>query len=287
MGVPAAGLVLRERDRRHPCGAVQREPAHAPAFALDTHIPIRRLVVWRQAGFGKRHDVLEWPELDRLLAPQPEGPDEPQACADMAIEGAYIVDQGVDVDPLGRPALVALGVLVALVLVHHQAVIGGAAHEAVFAHPHAQPAQEAQVGLDGGRGQVILLPNLHHGADVLLPQVARVGHGLEAGLEPQVAEEAPQEVRAFVPRLVRHRLLQRGVQRVEELDQHFEHLLRRCLARRVARQNFLRRLARPTLAARGLVLGGPSRTRRLLTSAAGCRWLGFTVIEGGHGRAPG
>jgi hypothetical protein len=48
--------------------------------------------------------------------------------------------------------------------------------------------------------------------DVLLPKVARVGHGLEPGLELQVAKEAPQELRAFVPRLVRHRLLQRGVQ---------------------------------------------------------------------------
>jgi hypothetical protein len=65
--------------------------------------------------------------------------------------------------------------------------------------------------------------------DVLLPEVARVRHGLEARLLLQVAEEAPQKLRALLPRLVRDGLLQRRVLGVEEFDQDLQHLERRPL----------------------------------------------------------
>src|SRR3989344_3459890 len=56
--------------------------------------------------------------------------------------------------------------------------------------------------LADSRGQVLLLPDLHHGPDVLLPQVARVRHRLEPGLCPQVPKESAQELGALLPCLV-------------------------------------------------------------------------------------
>ena len=99
-----------------------------------------------------------------------------------------------------------------------------------------------------------LLPDLNHGVDVFLPKIARVRHHLEAGLLLQVAEEAPQELRTFLPRLVRNGFLQRRMLGVEKFDQDFQYLVRWRLARSVEGKNFLRCLSRPPLGARGLHL---------------------------------
>jgi hypothetical protein len=157
---------------------------------------------------------------------------------------------------------------VALVLLQAQTVVARLAHEAVLAHPHRQSPQEAQVGLDRRRCQMVLLPDLHHGVDVLLPEVARVRHGLEARLLLQVAEEAPQKLRAFLPRLVRDGFLQRRVLGVEEFDQDLQHLERRRFARLVAGEDFLGGLARPILGASGLLLARTTRAGRFLLPAA-------------------
>jgi hypothetical protein len=182
---------------------------------------------------------------------------------------AHLGDHRLRIDPLGGPALVPLGGLVALVLLQAQTVVARLAHEAVLAHPHRQPPQEAQVGLDRRRCQMRLLPDLHHGVDVLLPEVARVRHRLEARLLLQVAEEAPQKLRAFLPRLVRDGFLQRGVLGVEEFDQDLQHLERH-LARLVAGEDFLWGLARPTLGASGLLLAGTPGAGGFLLPAARC-----------------
>jgi hypothetical protein len=56
------------------------------------------------------------------------------------------------------------------------------------------------------------LPDLKHGLDVAVAQVTRIGHSGEPSLYLEVAEETAQEVGPFLPRFVRDRLFQRGVQ---------------------------------------------------------------------------
>ena len=82
-----------------------------------------------------------------------------------------------------------------------------------------------------------------------LPQVARIGQGLEAGLPLEVMEEAAQKLRSLLAGLVRDGLLERCVQGVEEFEQNLQHLCWRRLADAVARQDVLRAQARPVLAA--------------------------------------
>ena len=131
-----------------------------------------------------------------------------------------------------------------------------------------RPPQEAQVRLDRGRRQVLSLPHLHHGAQMLLAEVARIGQLLEDGLQVQVANESSKELGALVPRLVRHGLLKRCVQRVEQFQQHLEDLERWSLAGPVPVQDLLRSLARPALPANRLVLSHAPRVSRLLGPAA-------------------
>ena len=177
---------------------------------------------------------------------------DPQAIGQLATEGGLSArsPHGCDPRTCERPA----GVFMPLEFIQAQAIVAWRSHEAMLAHPHGQPAQKAQVGLDRGRCQVLLLPDPHHGPDVLLPQVARVRHRLEPGLGLQATKEAPQELGAFLPGLVRDSFGHRCVQGVEQLDQYLQHLQRRCLACGVASQEFLRRLARPALPSRGLML---------------------------------
>lgn len=82
-----------------------------------------------------------------------------------------------------------------------------------------------------------------------MPELARIRQRLEPGLGLQIPEEAPQELRTLLLRLVRHRLLERGVQRVEQRQQHLQHLQRRRPPHPVAGQHFLRRQSGPVLAA--------------------------------------
>ena len=151
------------------------------------------------------------------------------------------------------PAAVAPRALVPLVRIDVQAVEGRLAYQSRLAQPLRQSAQEAQVGLDRGRCQPVLLPHLDHRTQVLLAEVAWIGHQLEAGPLVQVAEETPQELRPVVARLVRDGLLERGVLAVEELQQHVEHLAGGHLARLKTRQDLCRRLVGPVLAASGLL----------------------------------
>jgi Fe-S-cluster formation regulator IscX/YfhJ len=59
------------------------------------------------------------------------------------------------------------------------------------------------------------------------PRLRGSGAILKPAFRLQVAEEAAQELRPLLPRLVRHRFLQRRVQGVEEFDQDVQHLQRR------------------------------------------------------------
>ena len=208
VGVSAGDHLLRQFERRLLNRRGQRHPAHPAALALDPQILIRLLLLHRQPGFGERLDMLERSALHGFLAAQPEGLNQPQRRADEGVVGEDLSQHVVGGDALGRPALVAPGVLVALVLLQAQSIVRGPAHETGLAHPHRQPPQEAQVGLDGGRRQALVMPHLNHRMDVLLPEVARVGRHLEPGLQTQVPEEAAQELRPLLACLVRYRFLQ-------------------------------------------------------------------------------
>src|SRR5438093_6303907 len=104
------------------------------------------------------------------------------------------------------------------------------AHESRLADPFGETAEEAEVRLDCRRGELFALPNRHHGSDVALAQVTRIGQRLEARLVLQVTKESPQEVRAFFARLERHFLVPGGVLLVKEVNEGFDDLERRCLA---------------------------------------------------------
>lgn len=184
-----------------------------------------------------------------------------------------------DVDALSRPALVAQRDLVAPVLLDLQSVLRGAAHEAVLAEPHGQPAQKTQVGLDRGRCQVLAPPHVDHRLDVAMAEVARVGQGLEAALGLQVAKEAAQEHGALMPCLVRDRLLQRGVLGIEQCQQNFQHAQRRCRAGLLPRQDLARAQTGPLLAADRLVARGTAAHGRALAAASGGERYGRV----GHG----
>lgn len=188
-------LALRRVQRQVARPAVLRALAH-PQVAVGPAL------FGRQACGLERHDQGVRPQHHRLLLAQAEGLDHAKRRAHVGVVGAHALQQRVDVQALGRPALVALGHLVALVLVQLQAIEGRPAHEARLAGPQRQAAQKAQVGLDRGRLQPVVAPHLHHGSDVLLPQVARVGQGLEAGTVVQGGVEAAQEVGAILPGLV-------------------------------------------------------------------------------------
>ena len=90
-----------------------------------------------------------------------------------------------------------------------------------------------------GGGQHLAFPHLHHGVQVLLPQVARIRHGVEAGLELEVQEEAPQKTGAFGPGLVRDALFACRVPGVEQADQGIQHPHRIGMARPQAGEDFL------------------------------------------------
>ncbi len=262
----AAGM----RDGRLLLLGGQRQPARTASLALCPQIPIRLPLFVGQACLLERMHVGVGAAHHRLLAPQADLHHQAHRRADAGIVGRDLGQQGLHVDAVAAPALVALGVLVALVLVRRQAVVLGPADEARLVEPHRQATQKAQVGLDRPRRKLPSLPDLHHRLDMPLAQVAGIGRQLEAGVRVQFAEEASQEVGALVARLVRHGLLQRGVQRVEQLDQHVHHPVHGRPARRVHVQHLLGRLAGPVLAARRVLAvqsawagrghrGGPGR----------------------------
>ena len=110
-------------------------------------------------------------------------------------------------------------------------------------------------------------------------EVAWIGQGLETGLRFEVAEKAAQKVGALLPGLVRDRLVERGVQAVEESEQYLEHFHGVGLAGLVAGEDGRRRQIGLGLIARGLQRRGPAQPGSALNAATGgCRGIGS-----GHG----
>ena len=70
---------------------------------------------------------------------------------------------------------------------------------------------------------MLALPHLHHCVQMLLSQVARIWHGVEASFQLEVEEETPQEAGALGAGLVRDGFLARRVPGVEQLDQCLQH----------------------------------------------------------------
>ena len=141
-----------------------------------------------------------------------------------------------------------LGVLVSLVFLQAQAIARWQQHEAGLVHPGCQPAQERQVGLDRRGCQPLSLPHLHHCVQVLLPQVARIRHGVEASFQLEVEKKTPQEAGALGAGLVRDGFLARRVPGVEQLDQCLQHAHGIGMAGPKPGEDFLGRLVCPGLA---------------------------------------
>ena len=281
VGVQAHRHALCELHGGEARRRIQRHEAQAPALAafLDPRIPIRNTPLRWQAGGGEGHDIAMRAEHHGLLASQPHRADQPQGATDVAVIRAHLVDQRFDVNTLRRPTLVALRQPGAPVLLQFEPVVLGLPHEAVLAHPHRQPAQEAEVSLDRAGCQLVALPHPDHRRDVLVPQVAWVRQGLESGLCLQAMEEAAQELRALLARLVRDGFLQRSVQRVEQLQQNLQHLQWWRAADAVARKDVLGAQACPVLAANRLEMRRAARRN----GALGAPTVSLTKMNVGHG----